>query len=516
MTSRGRSRRAIQRSTRRATIGVASSTAAEDDQRVQEGGDTRVRRLVEREGFPAREALVDAVPEAISCSPTCQQSSTSSPSSRAGKSTRPVSRSFTRTPSRSDAGRLRDHVPLALDLLVQLAGLLRVEIAAVPGIRAVNRARRSPRGAAPAGARPSPRRAAAPSRAARSPPRGEVAPGHAAIIARRVRRSTVRSPKRTARRELRLPRARNPVPEMFLWTRLAIWAAALFSLFVFVPEPPSAGGDLGRPEADARSRRGHRRLGPLGQRLVPPHRGARLRLGHGRCGGLLPALPGDGGAARPRALRPLRARRDPHLAGRLARRVPAPLPDRRGAARRRRRAAGRALPRLLPVRAVPPGRLQRVALPAADARRVPARRAPPLPRSRRRRRARAADEAGRGRAAAGAGAARVAGAERVRALASLAVAPLLFAAYPLYLWAAEGDPWGFLHAQRLWSRHLSPAGPLGGIWDGLRAGWAGVEQLASGSHTHVYWTPVQDSDPIRAAGSTSRPRLPRALRRARP
>jgi hypothetical protein len=89
--------------------------------------------------------------------------------------------------------------------------------------------------------------------------------------------------------------------------------------------------------------------------------------------------------------------------------------------------------------------------------------------------------------------------DRLRALASLAVAPVLFAAYPLYLWRAEGDPWAFVHAQRLWSRHLSPAGPLGGIWDGLRAGWAGVEQLASGSHTHVYWTAVRNTDPIRAA-----------------
>jgi hypothetical protein len=89
--------------------------------------------------------------------------------------------------------------------------------------------------------------------------------------------------------------------------------------------------------------------------------------------------------------------------------------------------------------------------------------------------------------------------DRLRSLASLGVAPLLFAAYPLYLWRAEGDPWAFVHAQRLWSRHFSPAGPLGGIWGGLRAGWAGIEQLASGSHTHVYWTAVQDTDPIRAA-----------------
>jgi len=89
--------------------------------------------------------------------------------------------------------------------------------------------------------------------------------------------------------------------------------------------------------------------------------------------------------------------------------------------------------------------------------------------------------------------------DRVRALAWLALAPLMFAAYPLYLGQADGDPWAFLRAQRLWSRHLSPAGPFGGIWDGLRAGWAGIEQLASGSHTHIYWTAVRDTDPIRAA-----------------
>jgi hypothetical protein len=89
--------------------------------------------------------------------------------------------------------------------------------------------------------------------------------------------------------------------------------------------------------------------------------------------------------------------------------------------------------------------------------------------------------------------------DRVKALAWLALAPLMFAAYPLYLWRADGDPWAFLRAQRLWSRHLSPAGPLGGIWDGLRAGWAGIEQFASGSHTRVYWTAVRDTDPIRAA-----------------
>jgi hypothetical protein len=89
--------------------------------------------------------------------------------------------------------------------------------------------------------------------------------------------------------------------------------------------------------------------------------------------------------------------------------------------------------------------------------------------------------------------------ERRRALASLCVAPLIFAAYPLYLGLARGDALAFLHSQGFWNRHVSRAGPFGGLWDGLRSAWAGVEQLASGSHTHYYWTPVRDTDPMRAA-----------------
>jgi len=84
-------------------------------------------------------------------------------------------------------------------------------------------------------------------------------------------------------------------------------------------------------------------------------------------------------------------------------------------------------------------------------------------------------------------------------LARLAVAPMMFAAYPLLLWIQRGDPFEFLHAQGIWSRELSPAGPLGGIWEGLRAGWAGARQLASGSHTHTYWPAVSGTDPMRVA-----------------
>ena len=67
------------------------------------------------------------------------------------------------------------------------------------------------------------------------------------------------------------------------------------------------------------------------------------------------------------------------------------------------------------------------------------------------------------------------------------------------LGSSVGDAFAFARSQGFWNAHVSPAGPLGGIWDGLRAAWAGVEQLVSGSHTHVYWTPVQDTDPMRAA-----------------
>jgi hypothetical protein len=86
-----------------------------------------------------------------------------------------------------------------------------------------------------------------------------------------------------------------------------------------------------------------------------------------------------------------------------------------------------------------------------------------------------------------------------RNLAQLAVAPLVFATYPLLLWAQQGDPWTFLHAEGYWSRTLSPIGPLGGVWDGLRAGWAGIRQVASGSHVHSYWPEVQRTDPMRVA-----------------
>jgi hypothetical protein len=89
--------------------------------------------------------------------------------------------------------------------------------------------------------------------------------------------------------------------------------------------------------------------------------------------------------------------------------------------------------------------------------------------------------------------------QRAGALLRLAAAPALFAVYPIYLWWRLGDPWALVRAEATWGRELSPAGPVEGLWDGLRAGWAGIRQLASGSDTTRYWSAVQDTDPDRVA-----------------
>jgi len=89
-------------------------------------------------------------------------------------------------------------------------------------------------------------------------------------------------------------------------------------------------------------------------------------------------------------------------------------------------------------------------------------------------------------------------ADRRRALLSLLAAPALFVLYPLLLRQQIHDPWAFARSQDLWQRHVSWAGPFGGIWDGLRAGWYGVRQLVSGSSEHVYW-PIEGAQPLHAA-----------------
>jgi Mannosyltransferase (PIG-V) len=58
--------------------------------------------------------------------------------------------------------------------------------------------------------------------------------------------------------------------------------------------------------------------------------------------------------------------------------------------------------------------------------------------------------------------------ERRRALAGAALAPAVFALYPLTLWLWIGHPLAFLDAQEgIWRRSFSPLGPLGGLVDGV-------------------------------------------------
>jgi hypothetical protein len=88
--------------------------------------------------------------------------------------------------------------------------------------------------------------------------------------------------------------------------------------------------------------------------------------------------------------------------------------------------------------------------------------------------------------------------DRRRGLAGLAVAPALFAAYPLLLWQQIGEPWAFLNAQDSWNRRLTWLGPLQGVWDGARAAWAGVRQIVAGPDGRIYW-PIRDAEPLHAA-----------------
>ena len=75
--------------------------------------------------------------------------------------------------------------------------------------------------------------------------------------------------------------------------------------------------------------------------------------------------------------------------------------------------------------------------------------------------------------------------DRLRALAGVALAVPVAAVYPLILWQQVDDPFAFRDAQDRWHRHFSHAGPFGGIWDGLVAGWRGLGQFVVGHGTHV-------------------------------
>jgi hypothetical protein len=84
------------------------------------------------------------------------------------------------------------------------------------------------------------------------------------------------------------------------------------------------------------------------------------------------------------------------------------------------------------------------------------------------------------------------------ALAKLALAPALFALYPLYLQYRIGDGTAFLHAEGnlVWDRHLSAAGPFGGVWDGLAAGRRALGRLLAGAGTESVSLALQDLEQL--------------------
>ena len=68
----------------------------------------------------------------------------------------------------------------------------------------------------------------------------------------------------------------------------------------------------------------------------------------------------------------------------------------------------------------------------------------------------------------------------------LGLAPAGLALYMAYLALAGGDWLMPFHAQDVWSRHF--AGPYLGVWDGIKAAFAGAEQLLSFQRHHIYFT----------------------------
>ena len=77
--------------------------------------------------------------------------------------------------------------------------------------------------------------------------------------------------------------------------------------------------------------------------------------------------------------------------------------------------------------------------------------------------------------------------ERRRALLSLAIAPALASLHLLVVWQARGGLHDLLQAQALWRRHLSPAGPLGGIVHGVGKGWSTLAALGDPSGPNLLW-----------------------------
>ncbi|MBA3736883.1 MAG: hypothetical protein H0W90_17110, partial [Actinobacteria bacterium] len=74
-----------------------------------------------------------------------------------------------------------------------------------------------------------------------------------------------------------------------------------------------------------------------------------------------------------------------------------------------------------------------------------------------------------------------------RKLGSLAWGLPVAAVWPLVLVVAGRSPLDLFRAQGLWQRHLSPAGPFGGIAAGVDQGWRTALSLGSSHELYLPW-----------------------------
>ena len=79
---------------------------------------------------------------------------------------------------------------------------------------------------------------------------------------------------------------------------------------------------------------------------------------------------------------------------------------------------------------------------------------------------------------------------RARDVGWIALAPVVFLAYPAVLHFTIDDPLAFLSVEKAWDRSLSVLGPLAGVMDASHAVWAGLLQLSVGTADDPYWTTV--------------------------
>ena len=75
--------------------------------------------------------------------------------------------------------------------------------------------------------------------------------------------------------------------------------------------------------------------------------------------------------------------------------------------------------------------------------------------------------------------------ERRRAVLGLAVAPALAALYPLWLLVQFHAPFAAVGNEGGWGRHVSAAGPLGGLWRSFEAARDGVTRVVARSSDNV-------------------------------